>query len=142
MPSTYGKIHKGQRHTFKTTLKHGGARRLDYIAVPKTWLAAITKSLVLELFDAYTIIYDHKPVAVEIKGSMISSKAMEKIPRLDKRWIQTRVAEELNQAVEYAEWHQVPHWSLDQHEHRQELTKNLHAATGQVSAKKIKPMKP
>ena len=58
-------------------MKHGGARRLDYIAVPKTWLAAITKSLVLEHFDAYTIIYDHKPVAVEIKGSMISSKAME-----------------------------------------------------------------
>ena len=52
------------------------------------------------------------------------------------------MAEELNQAVEYAEWHQVPHWSLDQHEHRQALTKILHAATGQVPAKKIKPMKP
>ena len=115
---------------------------MDYIAVPKTWLAAITKSLVLEHFDAYTIIYDHKPVAVEIKGSMISSNAMEKTTRLDKRWIQTRVAEELNQAVQYAEWHQVPHWSLDQHEHRQELTKILHVATGQVSAKKIKPRKP
>ena len=103
LPCTYRKIHQGQRHTFKTTLKHGGPRRLDYIAVPKTWLAAITKSLVLEHFDAYTIIYDHKLVAVEIKGSMTSKKALEKIPRLDNRWIQTRVAEELNQAVQYAE---------------------------------------
>ena len=53
---------------------------MDYIVVPKTWLAATAKSFVLEHFDAYTIIYDHKPVAVEIKGSMISSKALEKYP--------------------------------------------------------------
>ena len=72
LPCTYRKIHQGQRHTLKTTLKHGGPRRLDYIAVPTTWLAATTKSLVLEHFDAYTIIYDHKPVAVEIMGSLIS----------------------------------------------------------------------
>ena len=63
-------------------MKHGGPRRLDYIAVPKTWLAATTKSLVLEHFDAYTIIYDHKPVAVEIEGSMTSRKALAKVPRL------------------------------------------------------------
>ena len=93
-------------------------------------------------FDAYTVIYDHKPVAVEIKGSMTSRKALEKIPRLDKRWIQTRVAEELNQAVQNAEWQQVPHWTLDQHEHRHELTKIIHEAFGQVSVKKTKPMKP
>ena len=73
---------------------------------------------------------------------MTSRKAMEKIPRLDKRWIQTRVAEELNQAVQYAEWQQVPHWCLDQHEHRQELTKIIHEATGQVSVKKTKPINP
>ena len=35
---TYRKIHQGQRHTFKTTLRYGGPRRLDYIAVPNTWL--------------------------------------------------------------------------------------------------------
>ena len=58
-------------------MKHGGPRRLDFIAVPKTWLAATVKSLVLEHFDAYTIIYDHKPVAVEIKGSLISTKKKE-----------------------------------------------------------------
>ena len=77
LPCTYRNIHQGQRHTFKTTLKHGGPRRLAYIAIPKTWLAATTKSLVLEHFDAYAIIYDHKPVAVEIKGSMISRKVFE-----------------------------------------------------------------
>ena len=74
LPCTYRKIHQGQRNTFKTTLKHGRPRRLDYTTVPKTWLAATTKSLVLEHFDAYTIIYDHKPVAVEIKGSLISQQ--------------------------------------------------------------------
>ena len=141
-PVERNNIHQGQRHTFKTTLKHGGPRRLDYIAVPKTWLAAATKSLVFEHVDAYTIIYDHKPVAVEIKGSMTSRKALEKVPRLDKRWIQTRVEEELNQAVQYTKWQEVPHWTLDQHEHRHELTKMIHGVTEVVSAKKIKPMKP
>ena len=126
-------------------MKHGGPRRLDYITVPKTWLAATTKSLVLEHFDAYTIIYDHKPVAVEIKGSLISqnkTKTLATVPRLDKRWIQSRVEEELNQAVCYTEWQEVPHATLDQHEHRHELTKIIHGATEAVSAKKIKPMKP
>ena len=101
-----------------------------------------TKSLVLEHCDAYTVIYDHKPVAVEIKGSMTSRKAIEKLPRLDKRWIQTRVEEELNQAVQYTKWQAVLHWTLDQHEHRHELTTIIHEATEEVSAKKIKPMKP
>ena len=87
--------------------------RLDYIAIPKTLLAAITKSLVLEQFDAYTVIYDHKVVAVEIKGSMISRKVFEKVPRLDKRWIQTRVQEELDQAVQYMQWQEVPRWTMD-----------------------------
>ena len=56
-------------------------------------------------------------VAVEIKGSMISRKAIEKIPPLDKRWIQIRVEEELTQAVQFTKWQDVPHWTLDQHEH-------------------------
>ena len=142
LPCTYRNIHQGQRHTFKTTLKHGGPRRLDYIAVPKTWRAAITKSLVLEHFDDYTIIYDHKLVVVEIKGSMTSRKALSKVPRLDKRWIQIRVEEELNQAVQHAEWQDVPHWTFDQHEQRHELTKIIHEATQDVSTKKIKPIKP
>ena len=64
------------------------------------------------------------------------------MPRLDKRWIQRRVEEELNQAVRYTEWQEIPHWTLDQHEHRQEFTKMIHGATEAVSAKKIKPMKP
>ena len=115
---------------------------MDYIAIPKIWLAAITKSLVLEHFDAYTVKHDHKLLAVEIKGLTISRKAMEKVPRLDKRWIQTMVEEELNQAVQYTQWQQVPHWTLDQHEHRHELTNIIHGTTEQVSAKKIKPMKP
>ena len=41
------------------------------IEKPRTWLAATTEFLVLEQFDAYTIIYDHKPVAVEIKSSLM-----------------------------------------------------------------------
>ena len=96
----------------------------------------------LEHFDAYIVIYDHKLVAVEIKGSMISKKAFETIPRLDTRWIQTRVEEELNQAVHYIQWQQMPHWTLDQHEHRQELTNIIHGITEQVSANKIRPKKP
>ena len=142
LPCTYRKIHHGQRRIFKTILKHGGPRRLDYIAVPKTWLAATAKSLVLEHFDAYTIIYDHKLVAVEIKGSLISRKALATVPRLDKRWIQSRFEEELNQAVHFTEWQEVPHWTLDQHGHRQDLTRIIHGATEAVTAKKIKPRKP
>ena len=64
------------------------------------------------------------------------------MPRLNKRWILSRVGEELNQAVRDTEWQEVPHWTRDQHEHRQELTKIIHGATEAVSAKKIKPMKP
>ena len=90
LPCTYQKCHQGQRHTFKTSLKQGAPRRLDYIAIPKTWLAASAKSLVLQHFDAYTIIYDHKPVAVEIKVSLMSRKVLTTIPRLDNRWIQSR----------------------------------------------------
>ena len=71
---------------------------MDYIAAPKTWLAAITKSLVLEHFDAYTIIYDHKPVAVEIYGCIKFREAIEKVSTFDKRWIKTRVREDLQQA--------------------------------------------
>ena len=44
--------------------------------------------------------------------------------------------------MRFTEWQEVPHWTLDQHEHRQELTKIIHGATEAVSAKKIKPMKP
>ena len=72
----------------------------------------------------------------------MSKKALEKTPRLDKRWIQSRVEEEIHQAVQYVESMQVPHWTLDQHEHRNELTKMIHAATQGVATKKIKPMKP
>ena len=86
-----------------------GPRRFDHISVPSTWLAATTKSLVLENFDAYILIYDQKPVAVEIKGSIVSQDAPAKVPRLDKRWIASRDQKELGQAVEYAS--QVPHWS-------------------------------
>ena len=50
---------------------------------------------------------------MEIKGSMTSRKALAKVPRFDKTWIQIRVEEELNQAVQYAEWQDVPHWTLD-----------------------------
>ena len=64
------------------------------------------------------------------------------MPRLDKRWIQSRVEEELNQAVCYTEWQEVAHWTLDQHEHRQELTKIIHGATEAVAARKTKPRKP
>ena len=117
-------------------------RRLDYIAIPKTWLAATTKSLVLEHFDAYTIIYDHKPVAVEIKGSRMFRKVLATIPRLDNRWIQSRVKEDLGQLVRHAEMQQVPHWSLDQHEHRHEFTTIIHEATEGVAATKVKPRKP
>ena len=71
-------------HTCKTSFQSGGPRRLDYIAVPKTWHAAITKSLALEHFNVYTVVYDHKPVAVEIKGSIVSPEVISKIPRFDK----------------------------------------------------------
>ena len=71
--------------TFKTILRHSGPRRLDYIGVPKMWLAATVKSFVLVQFDAYTIIYDHKPVALEIKGSVMSRKALATVPRLNKK---------------------------------------------------------
>ena len=109
LPCTYSRCHQGQRHTYKGSLT--GPRRLDYIAVPSSWLAATTKSLVLENFDAYTVIYDHKPVAVEIKGSIVSQDAITKMPRLDKRWIASRSQKELGQAVEYASRPPVPHWS-------------------------------
>ena len=33
VPCTYRTIHQGQRHTFKATLKHGGPRRVNYIAI-------------------------------------------------------------------------------------------------------------
>ena len=118
------------------------SNRWDYIAIPRTWLAATTKSLVLEHFDAFTLIYDHKPVAIEIKGSLMFRAALSTIPRLDKRLIQSRVQEEFGQAVRYAEMQHVPHWSMDQHEHRRELTKIIHEATEGVASTKIKPRKP
>ena len=118
LPCTYQRCYQGQRHIFKANLRKGLPRRLDYIAVPRTWLAAITKSFVLEHFDAFTLICDHKPVAIEIKGSLMSRAVLSTIPRLDKRWTQSRVQEELGQAVRYAEMQHVPHWSMDQHVHR------------------------
>ena len=36
----------------------------------------------------------------------------------------------------------VLHWTMDQHQHRQELTKIIHGTTEHVSTNKIKPMKP
>ena len=84
LPCTYSRCHQGQRHIFKTRFRNGGPRRFDYIAVPKTWLAATAKSLVLEHFDVYTIIYEDKPVAVEIKGPIMSHEAFSKIRRFDK----------------------------------------------------------
>ena len=80
-------------HIFKTNLKNGSPRRLDYIAVPRIWLAATTQSLVLEHYDVFILIYDHKPMAIEIKGSLMSRAAFSTIPRFDKRWIQRRVQE-------------------------------------------------
>ena len=85
LPCTSRKIHKGQRYAFKTILRHSGPRRLDYIGVPKMWLAVTVKSFVLEQFDAYTIICDHKPVALEIKGSVILRKAFATVLRLNKK---------------------------------------------------------
>ena len=64
LPCTYQRCYQGQRHTFNTNLKYGSPRRVDYIAIPRTWLAATTKSLVLKHFEALTLIYDHKPVAI------------------------------------------------------------------------------
>ena len=104
--------------------------------------AAATKFLVLEHLDANAIMYKHKPVAVEIKGSIMSHEAISKIPRFQKRWIKSRAQTELQQVVHYAEAQPVPHWSMGQHEHRQELTRIIHEATEGVSATKVKPMKP
>ena len=56
--------------------------------------------------------------------------------------IKSRVQEELQQVVHYAEMQPVPHWSMDQHEHRQELTRIIHEAKECVSATKVKPRKP
>ena len=36
----------------------------------------------------------------------------------------------------------MPHWSMNQHEHRQELAKIIHEATQGVNATKVKPRKP
>ena len=142
LPCTYQRCHQGQRHIFKTNLRKGLSRRLDDIAVPRTWLATTTKSLVLEHFDAFTLVYDHKPVAIEIKGSQMSRAALSTIPRLDKQLIQSRVQKEFGQAVRYAEMQDVPHWSMNQHEHRRELTNIIHEATEGVASTKIKPRKP
>ena len=84
LPCKYQRCHQGQRHTFKSNLKYGSPRRLGDIAIPRTWFAAITKFLVLEHLDVYTIVYDHKPVAVEIKGSLMSRAVLSTIP-LNKR---------------------------------------------------------
>ena len=50
--------------------------------------------------------------------------------------------EDLGQVVRHAEMQQVPHWSFDQHEHRQELTQNIHEATEGVASTEVKPRKP
>ena len=73
---------------------------------------------------------------------MTSRRALEKVPRLDKRWIHTRNPTELHQAVQYIETQEIPHWGMDQHQHRDELTKMIHEATRGKSTKKTKPMKP
>ena len=76
---------------------------MDYIVVPSIWVVSTTtKFLVLEHFDAYTVIYDHKQVAVEIKGSIVSQEVISKIPRLDKSWIANRDPKEFQQAFDYA----------------------------------------
>ena len=82
--------------------------------------------MVLEHFYAYIEIYDHKPAAVEIKGSIVSQDANSKVPRLDNRWIASRDPTEFSQAVEYATQPPVPHCSLNEHEHRQELINIMH----------------
>ena len=43
--------------------------------------------------------------------------------------------------MRFTEWQEVPHWTWDQHEHRQELTRIIHGATEVVTARKIKPRK-
>ena len=44
--------------------------------------------------------------------------------------------------MRFTEWQEVPHWTLDQHEHSQELPRIIHGATEAVTAMKIKPRKP
>ena len=48
----------------------------------------------------------------------------------------SRYQKEIGQAIEYASQQPLPHWSLNQHEHRQELTRIMH-----VKANKVKAMK-
>ena len=71
----------------------------------------------------------------------MSHDAISNILSFDKRWIKSRVQEELQQAVHYAEMQPVPHWSVDQHEHRQEFTRIIHEATEGVSATTVRPRK-
>ena len=50
-----------------------------------------------------------------------------------------QILKETQQAVDYAEQQPVPHWSMNQHEHRQELTRLIHDATQGVKAIAVKP---
>ena len=71
----------------------------------------------------------------------MSQGAFEKFPRLDKICIKRKVQEDLHQAVQYAQVQQVPHWTIDHHEHRQESTRIIHEAMECVAATKVKPRK-
>ena len=62
-----------------------------------------------------------------------------KVPRIYKRWIANRDQNEFGQAVEYVSQQAVPQWTLNHHEHRQELTNIMHRAVDGVQANKIRP---
>ena len=55
-------------------------------------------------------------------------------------WRANRDPKELQQAVDYVSQQPLPHWSMNQHEHRPELSKIMHDATRGVTATKVKPM--
>ena len=72
----------------------------------------------------------------------MSQRITPKIQRLDKRLISSRVGEELQQAIAQTEQQPVPHWSMSQHDHRQELTRIIHYATRSVTGTNVQPRKP
>ena len=72
----------------------------------------------------------------------MSQRINPKIQRFDKRLISTRVGEEFQQAIAQTEQQPVPHWSMNQHDHRQELTRIIHDAICGAKVTKVQPMKP
>ena len=142
LPQTYETKHKGARHAHQSSIQGVGKRRIDYVAVPKIWMNCVAATHVTHDFDAFTSKEDHWPVVARIRGQHQSRNAQEERPRFSKAWLDTRDKAKLQEALTKVEEIPVPPWDKPVHEHREEITTNVHEILAPVPKARTSQRKP